>query len=310
MRLARCFRKQERLSDALAAYANLAALGDVPVADSPAELVARRERIALFNATGDRSAAAHERKVWDGDTSGTISQDGRSLSYNDWTAGHVGVRNLADGTARPVTVSDYNAFQSVISRDGTQVAYGWGNPETHRTELRTTSSQGSRVTPSRRLFASDDVNDITPMDWSPDGKMIAVGVRRADQTAQIGLVTVPEGSLRVLKSVDWRGPSRVFFSPDGPELGYDLPVSDTCTRQLRFCDRCLGTSRDSAASVRARLWEPSPGAPASATSDACSICLLRMHALPIISACNTRSAAFRRLSTTPYASAHVRPERA
>ena len=53
MRLARCLRKQERLSDALAAYAKLAALGDVSVADSPADFVARRERIALFNATGD-----------------------------------------------------------------------------------------------------------------------------------------------------------------------------------------------------------------------------------------------------------------
>lgn len=174
------------------------------------------------------------RKVWDGDTSGTISQDGSRLSYNDWTAGHVGVRNVADGTVRPVTVSDYNAFQSVISRDGTQVAYGWGNPDTHRIELRITSSQGSRVTPSRRLFASDDVNDITPMDWSPDGKMIAVGLRRADQTAQIGLVTVPEGSLRVLKSVDWRGPGRVFFSPDARELGYDLPVSDTSDQRDVF----------------------------------------------------------------------------
>lgn len=63
MRLARCYRKQQRMSDALAAYADLAALGDVSVADSPAELVARRERIALFNATGDRNGAAQERTL-------------------------------------------------------------------------------------------------------------------------------------------------------------------------------------------------------------------------------------------------------
>ena len=63
MRLARCLRKQERMPDALAAYAKLAALGDASVADSPAELVARRERIALFNATGDAHAAAHERTL-------------------------------------------------------------------------------------------------------------------------------------------------------------------------------------------------------------------------------------------------------
>ena len=63
MRLARGLRKQARRSEALAAYANLAALGDVAVAGSPAELVARRERIALFNAGGDATAAAGERTL-------------------------------------------------------------------------------------------------------------------------------------------------------------------------------------------------------------------------------------------------------
>ena len=62
LRLARCFRKQERTADALAAYADLAALA-VAVAGSPAELVARRERIALFNARGEVSAAARERTL-------------------------------------------------------------------------------------------------------------------------------------------------------------------------------------------------------------------------------------------------------
>lgn len=63
MRLARGLRKQARMSDALAAYANLAALGGVTVAGSPAELVARRERIALFTAGGDVTAAADERTL-------------------------------------------------------------------------------------------------------------------------------------------------------------------------------------------------------------------------------------------------------
>lgn len=187
--------------------------------------------LARARLLGDEQAALDRaitlRKVWDGDPSGTISEDGRRLSYNDWDAGHVGVRDVGDGTVRPVTVSDYNAIQSVISRDGAQVAYNWVNPDTHRFELRITRPNGNDVTPSRRLFASDDVNDITPMDWSPDGRLIAVTVRRADQSSQIGLVTVPEGSLRVLKSVDWRGPTRAFFSPDGRDLGYDIPVSDT-----------------------------------------------------------------------------------
>lgn len=63
MRLARCFRKQALMSEALTTYAGLAALRDVSVAGSPAELVARRERIALFTAMGNAGAAAHERTL-------------------------------------------------------------------------------------------------------------------------------------------------------------------------------------------------------------------------------------------------------
>jgi len=60
LRLARCFRKQGRNAEAIATYADMAALPAVSVAGSPAELVARRERIALFNVTRDTNAAARE----------------------------------------------------------------------------------------------------------------------------------------------------------------------------------------------------------------------------------------------------------
>lgn len=63
LRLARCFRKQGRTSEAIAAYADMAALPAVSVAGSPAQLVARRERITLFNAIGDTTAAARERAL-------------------------------------------------------------------------------------------------------------------------------------------------------------------------------------------------------------------------------------------------------
>jgi hypothetical protein len=63
LRLARCLRKQGRTADALAAYAELASLPAVSVAGSPAELVARRERVALFEAAGDSAAATQERAL-------------------------------------------------------------------------------------------------------------------------------------------------------------------------------------------------------------------------------------------------------
>ena len=63
VRLARCLRKQQRPQEAIAAYERLASLGGVIVAGAPAELIARRERIALFGATGRSDAANQERSL-------------------------------------------------------------------------------------------------------------------------------------------------------------------------------------------------------------------------------------------------------
>lgn len=60
MRLARSLRKEGRINDALAAYHELAAMQNTAVAGSPSELVARRERIALFKIIGDQSAGERE----------------------------------------------------------------------------------------------------------------------------------------------------------------------------------------------------------------------------------------------------------
>ena len=60
MRLARCLRKQQELQEAVAVYGELAAMGDTPVAGSPAELMGRRERSALFTMIGDKKAAESE----------------------------------------------------------------------------------------------------------------------------------------------------------------------------------------------------------------------------------------------------------
>jgi signal transduction histidine kinase len=60
MRLARCLRKQQRTQRAVGVYGELAAMRDTAVAGAPSELVARRERIALFQMTGDPNAAARE----------------------------------------------------------------------------------------------------------------------------------------------------------------------------------------------------------------------------------------------------------
>lgn len=60
MRLARALRKQQQLHEALAVYGELAALGETPVAGSPSELVARRERIVVLKAIDGDGAATQE----------------------------------------------------------------------------------------------------------------------------------------------------------------------------------------------------------------------------------------------------------
>ncbi|MBI4908011.1 MAG: HAMP domain-containing histidine kinase [Acidobacteria bacterium] len=59
-RLARVLRKQQRWQDAIAVYGELAAMGDTRVSGSPAELLAFRERIALWIATGGETEAIRE----------------------------------------------------------------------------------------------------------------------------------------------------------------------------------------------------------------------------------------------------------
>jgi Tol biopolymer transport system component len=172
------------------------------------------------------------RQVWTGpkvDILGTVSPDGRQLSFVDWETGDMAVRDLVTGENHRLTnkgswtESGEFAGESAVSRDGKQVAYSWFNKE-FRYELRLANLSGEPN--PRRLFDNEDVSWMAPYDWTPDGKWIAVTIVRNDRTAQIGLVATAGGSFRVLKSVDWRGPTKLFLSPDGKYLAYDLPAGE------------------------------------------------------------------------------------
>ena len=105
---------------------------------------------------------------------------------------------------------------------------------TRRYELRVARLHATSISESRRLFDNEDVMGAAPYDWSPDGKWIAVGISRKDDTGQIGLIGVQDGSLRVLKSLDWKEPTKIFFSPDGKYIAYDLMVTDSSDERHVF----------------------------------------------------------------------------
>ena len=191
-------------------------------------------------AVSDRVVRSGPEITW-GD--GRISPDGRFICYTDWNwTGNLMVHDLVEGHDRPLTGNkDWsvgNATSCTFSPDGKRVAYGWRtyqqssresapNPPAAADEIRIGTVTETGTLQPRRVYRNDDINSYDPTDWSPDGRLLAVHLMRKDRTGQIALVGVDDGSLRVLRSMGWRGPDKVFFSPDGRFLAYDLPASDT-----------------------------------------------------------------------------------
>ena len=187
-----------------------------------------------------------DRPIWTGvdtDGFGTISQDGRYLTYTDWRNGaRLILRDLETGSDRLLTDSAQGGTQfSVISKNSKEVVYEWfardGNAPP---ELRIMSLSPSSAAPRRLTFA-EDVSGIAAFDWSADGEWLAVQVGRKDRTKQIGIVKVQDGSLRVLKSIDWKNTIKIFFSPDSRYLAYDLPVNETTNHRHVFVMAIDGT---------------------------------------------------------------------
>lgn len=176
-------------------------------------------------AAGDGSGIV-ARQVWAGpdvDVLGSPSADGRYLTYVDWSTGDLAVHDLTTGEKRrltnkgPWTQSDEYAEFSLLSPDGQQIAYAWFNEKFY--ELRLIGFDGS--TP-RVLYRNEDLSYVQPAAWSPDGKRILTIFARQDHTNQIAWVSVPEGSVQVLKTFDWRYPN-ARLSPDGSYVVYDFP---------------------------------------------------------------------------------------
>lgn len=172
------------------------------------------------------------RQVWTGadvDITGAPTPDGRFLTFTDWSTGDVAVRDLATGVKRRITnkgswaSSPEYADYSIVSPDGKQIAYSWDNKD-RVWELRTAAFSETAASAPRVVYRNEDVNYIEPFAWAPDGKDVVALLQRKDRTLQIALVAVADGSMRVLKSLEWRWPSKMSFSPDGRYVAYDARV--------------------------------------------------------------------------------------
>src|SRR5579863_753257 len=136
--------------------------------------------------------------------------------------GDLAIRDLVTGNARHLTnntESGGNAFFSAISPDGKNVAYEWYTGS-FAADLRLVGLDGSAP---RVLFSNKEVGAL-PTDWSPDGKyVLSILVRINPFRCQIALISVADGSVRVLKTFDRMYPGKMRFSPDGRYIAYDYP---------------------------------------------------------------------------------------
>jgi Tol biopolymer transport system component len=190
--------------------------------------------------SGDRVVKAGPSTTW-GD--GRVSPDGWLISYTDWEhTGNLMVHDLRTGADRALTTNkDWSvgcAYSSTFSPDGQQVAYGWrtwgSGASAHVNELRILNVTAPETSGGRRVHMNPEIDFYHPTDWSPDGRLLAVKVIRKDGSGQLGVMDVRDGSFRGLRSFGWRGPNKIFFSPDGKHLAYDLPSSEEASTRDVF----------------------------------------------------------------------------
>jgi Tol biopolymer transport system component len=236
MRMAECYQKLGD-GEARATYARIVR----EFADQKDEVAVARTRLA---GTAADSRGPGERLVPLDPTvvfPGTVSADGRFVSYANRRSGDVFVRDLSTGMDRPIrraTPSERGSY-SVMSRDGKQVAFTWAAGSGKESRILVANAQGTGA-PEARPLALSGVASIMLLDWSPDGKWLA-----AFMPGGVGLVSAVDGTLRIVKSGKFSPVTRsIFFSPDSKSIAYNVDVDGTSGESRIYVTAIDGTPRE------------------------------------------------------------------
>ena len=169
---------------------------------------------------------------------GSVSPDGRYLSFTDSTTGDLAVRDLETGENRRLTnkgswfESAEAAYSSTFSPDGAKIAFSWLGASGAEVRILPADAKDGEV--SAKILYSSPQHEATYLHvaaWLPDGKHILVYLTRLDRTSQIAMVSASDGKLRVLRSLEWSFPN-LKLSPDGRFIGYDRPAGEDPRRDI------------------------------------------------------------------------------
>jgi Tol biopolymer transport system component len=181
------------------------------------------------------------RQIWAGpevDTEGSVTLDGRYLTFVDLATGDLAVRDLTSGTNRRLTHIDEKqpwsefAMLSKWSRDGRRIAYQWYGKD-DVLELRVYDLEDSSVRTIHRNKSPQDWSQA--FDWTPDGRRVLAAFYIDVAPGQAG------GPGRAYLRAGWLGrdaqrhfetlpgpllPHGFALSPDGRFVAYDAPRTD------------------------------------------------------------------------------------
>jgi len=200
--------------------------------------VAAEARTRLGSLPDTRSGdALTARVLWSRnvDFTASILPDGRLMVIDRASSGDIAIRDMTTGEIKRLMAkagsgqdSRANAQFPLASPDLRQIAYNWTDrPGDHIGDGRVNQKWQLRVMANetggkhRVLLGSTDFQWFEPSAWSRDSKSILVNLWKRDGTKQIAWVSASDGTIRSLRSLDWRLlDGRSSLSPDGRYIAY------------------------------------------------------------------------------------------
>jgi Tol biopolymer transport system component len=181
--------------------------------------LAKTKLAVLAGAAGTSgSSTLAVRRVWAGTPAGGVSSDGRFVSFwgGGWESNNLSIHDLATGQNRMV-VDKVSPENSLPSPDSKSIAYNPYN-EDYGNNLCVVRLDGSK--PRILHAAGDGVLEHIPLAWSPDSRQMLVEFVKTDGTRDMMLVSVADGSTKLLKTLGKELSPGGVFSPDGRYIAW------------------------------------------------------------------------------------------